>query len=72
MINNIIFITVLVYTDSMSRLVIRDDRAEMKQKVKDIRQCKSKMYCIDCIAEYHFKERLTKYYTIDEFLESVD
>lgn len=72
MINNIIFITVLVYSDLMSRLVIRDDRAEMKQEVKDICQRKSRMYNVDCIAEYHFKERITKYHTVDEFLESVD
>jgi len=74
MIRNIIFIAILHYPafkHMMRRLVIRDDRAEMLKEVKAIIKLESNLFNLEVIAEYNFKEKLTKYYTVDKFLEWV-
>lgn len=70
--NNIFFVLVLVYPrfkHTMNRIVIRDDRAEMIEEVKKLIKLDSSTFDIDCVAEYDFKKKMTRYYTVDQFLE---
>lgn len=70
--NNIFFVLVLVYPrlkHVMNRIVIRDDREEMKAEVRKLINLNSPMFYVDSIAEHDFEKKATKYYTVDEFLK---
>lgn len=71
--SDIIFVCLLVYPTfkhQMSRIVVRDNREEMKVEVNSIVKMKSSLFVVDCIAEYNFKLKATKYYTVEKFLAS--
>lgn len=70
------FITVLHYPSFNtipSRLIIRDDREEMKTELRKVIDMKSSLFTVDTIAEYTFHkyaQHSAKYYTPEKFLES--
>ena len=47
------------------RIIIRDDRKDMKGCIAVYPR-----HMIDSITEYNFKDKRTKTYTLDEFLET--
>lgn len=68
-INEVIYVAIACYHDTQ-RVVVRDDKEELKAFLNCQPSITVGVWDIKTVAEHNFKDKITKYYTLNEFLSS--
>lgn len=68
-INEVIFVAIACY-DDLERIVVRDDRQELKDFLSCQPNITVSVWHVKTIAEFNFKSKITKYYTLKQFMSS--
>lgn len=68
-INDMLYVAIACY-DDLQRVVIMNDKQELKDHLTCQPGITNSVWNIKTVAEYSFKSKITKYYTLKEFLSS--